>query len=574
MHPCSSFYTALVALLPISASGFALRSDLAKKLQLAAELGLEPDFWSKDDRAFRTAATQDEIQVEYVSVITILQLPIDHDNPSVGAYQNRYWVNDKYYRPGGPVFLYDAGEINAEGSASHLTSDLSFFPEVLQEFSAIGVVWEHRQVLQSLPYHVGNDTPPEHWKYLTTRQALADIPAFAENFTRPSLQAFDLTPESTPWVMIGGSYPGARAALARSQYPDTIFASFASSAPVEARIDMSSYYDQIYRAMVANGYANCTLDIHAALEYIDGQLSQEDTAIAIKQLFLGAGAEQNSNEDFTAALGGIFGYFQSYGMDGGGGSLSEFCGYLVSDPSTGEPAGSGGLAQRLGNQSLAERWAAWPAFTELINFNMDTNCRGLDKSMVPSCILNVPTKNPDAIAWSWQYCSEWGFYQSSNIGVHSLLSRYQTLDFQQVMCNRMFPKALESGVLPPQPRAEAVNEEFGGWSLASTTTNVYWSSGEFDPWRTLGVLSTEDFSQQLTVTSEIPQCGVRTAENTVFGYVVISDAGKVSREYFRQALKEWLPCFDKQDKQYKQEYGLGHDALTSLGLESLNSMEW
>ncbi|KAL4799371.1 serine carboxypeptidase S28-domain-containing protein [Aspergillus venezuelensis] len=385
--------------------------------------------------------------------------------------------------------------------------------------------------------------------------------------------------------MLGGSYAGARAALARSQYPDTIFASFASSAPVKARIDMSSYYDQVYRAMVANGYGNCTLDIHAALEYIDEQLAQEDTAVAIKQLFLGAGAEQNSNEDFTAALGGIYGYFQSYGMDGGGGSLSEFCGYLVSDPSTGEPAGPGGLAQRLGNQSLAERWAAWPAFTELINFNMDTNCRGLDNSTVPSCVLNVPTKNPDAIAWTWQYCSEWGFYQSSNIGVHSLLSRYQTLDFQQAMCNRLFPKALESGVLPPQPRAEAVNEEFGGWSLASKTTNVYWSSGEFDPWRTLGVLSAEKFSQQLTVTSEIPQCGVKTPENTVFGYIgpneyhcfdftVISDAGKVSREYFRQALKEWLPCFDKQDKQDKQEYGLGHDVLTSLGLESLDSMEW
>ncbi|KAL4799372.1 hypothetical protein BDV19DRAFT_310662 [Aspergillus venezuelensis] len=68
MRPYISFYTALVALLPNSVSGFALRSDLAKKLQLAAELGLDPDFRSKDDRSFRTAATQSEIQVEYVSV--------------------------------------------------------------------------------------------------------------------------------------------------------------------------------------------------------------------------------------------------------------------------------------------------------------------------------------------------------------------------------------------------------------------------------------------------------------------------------------------------------------------------
>ncbi|KAL4942102.1 hypothetical protein BDV06DRAFT_222518 [Aspergillus oleicola] len=571
MRPCASFYTAFVALLPISASGFALRSDLARKLQLAAELGLDPDVLSKDDQSFRTAATPDEIPVEYVS------LPIDHDDPTVGTYQNRFWANDEYYKPGGPVILYDVGEVNAESSASHLTSDLSFFPELLEEFNAVGVIWEHRYYGESLPYPVGNDTPPDNWKYLTTRQALADIPAFAENFTRPRLKYFDLTPASTPWVMVGGSYPGVRAALARSEYPDTIFASFASSAPVEARIDMSSYYDQIYRAMVANGFANCTLDIHAALEYIDEQLSREDTAIAIKQLFFGAGAEQNSNEDFTAALGGIYGYFQSYGMDGGAGSLSDFCGYLVSDPSTGEPAGAEGLSPNLGKQYLAERWAAWPVFTELVNFNMNTNCRGLDNSTASSCILNAPTSSPDAIAWSWQYCSEWGFYQSSNMGVHSLLSRYQTLEFQQVMCDRLFPKALESGVLPSKPQAEVINEEFGGWSIASRTSNVYWSSGEFDPWRTLSVLSTEYFSQQLTVTSEIPQCGVKTAENTVFGYIgpneyhcfdftVISDAGDVLRGYFRQALKNWLPCFDKQ------EDGLGRDGLTSsLGLDSL---EW
>ncbi|RDW67221.1 putative serine peptidase, family S28 [Aspergillus mulundensis] len=540
--------TAIVALLVKSAAGFPFRPDLARELRTAAELGIDWDLVLKDRQTFREAVTKVGTPAEYVS------LPIDHDDPSVGTFQNRFWVNDEHYAPGGPVFFYDVGEANGEGSAALLTASASFFPDVLQEFNAIGIVWEHRYYGDSLPFPVTNNTPPEHWKYLTTRQALADIPVFAENFTRPSFEKYDLTPELTPWIMVGGSYPGARAAFARKEYPDTIFAAFASSAVVHAQIDMSVYYEQIYRSMVANGLGNCALDIHAALEYIDDQLSQEDTAVAIKQLFFGVGAEKNSNEDFTAALSGIFGYFQSYGLEGPSGSLGPFCRHLESDPVTGLAAGPEGLAPRLGNKYLAERWATWPTFTEVINLNYETNCEGLNKRTATSCELNKPVTRADAIAWTWQYCSEWGFYQSNNEGTHSLLSRYQTQEFQQFMCNRQFPEAVERGLLPPEPQTDAV-KAFGDWN--ARPSNVYFSAGEFDPWRTMTPLSTESFSPQLTVTSDIPQCGVQTAADTVFGYVganqvhcfdfqVGSELAEVSRDIFRRALREWLPCFEKQ----------------------------
>ncbi|KAL4902734.1 hypothetical protein BDW74DRAFT_180435 [Aspergillus multicolor] len=543
--------TAIVALLAKSAAGFPFRPDLARELRTAAEFGIDWNLVLKDRQTFREAVTQVDTPAEYVS------LPIDHDDLSVGNFQNRYWVNDKYYEPGGPVFFYDVGEANGEGSAAHLTSSVSFFPDVLEEFSAIGIVWEHRYYGKSLPFPVTNNTPPEHWKYLTTRQALADIPVFAENFTRPSLEQYDLTPKSTPWIMIGGSYPGARAAFARSEYPDTIFAAFASSAPIHAQVNMSVYYDQIYRSMAANGYDNCALDIRAALEHIDDQLSQESTAVAMKQRFLGVGAEKNSNEDFTAALSGIFGYFQSYGLEGPSDSISlgGFCRHLETDPIIGLMSGPEGLAPRLGNKYLAERWATWPSFTDVINLNYETNCKGLNNLTATSCELNKPVTRPSSIAWTWQYCTEWGFYQSNNEGIHSLLSRYQTQAFQQLICNRQFPEAVERGLLPSQPQTDAV-KALGDWN--ARPSNVYFSAGEFDPWRTMTPLSTESFSPQLTVTSDIPECGVRTAADTVFGYVganevhcfdfaVGSELAEVSRDIFRQALREWLPCFEEQD---------------------------
>ncbi|KKK26401.1 hypothetical protein ARAM_002187 [Aspergillus rambellii] len=535
-----SFAAALatVALLSSPGAGLRLRSDFTRDLQLSAELGLDPDLLLKNRHVLHTLLEQPStIPAEYVPI------PIDHEDPHVVLYSGR------------PVFLYDAGESSAEPSLVHLTSETSFFNSMIQEFNAIGILWEHRYYGQSLPYPVTNTTPPEQMKYLTTRQALADIPYFARTFTRPDYPRTDLTPASTPWVMVGGSYPGIRAALARKEYPETIFAAFAASAPVQAQINMSIYFDQVYRGMVSGGLGNCVKDLHAALQYIDDQLAHPDTAKTMKQLFFGVGAEQNSNEDFGAALAGIYGYFQSHGVDGGEGGLRSLCGYLEVDPRTNESAGANGLAPAYGAQYVAERWASWPTFVEVVNSNMETNCKGLDSTTARSCVLNNPPTDADTLSWTWQYCSEWGFYQSNNVGAHSLLSRYQTLELMQRQCNEIFPEASKQGILPPQPKAAALNQEFGGWTIRPS--NVYFSAGEFDPWRTLSLLSNEDFAPQgVSLTTQIPPCGVQPGADKVFGFVgansvhcfdfrTDSAVGEESRGYFIQALKEWLPCFGK-----------------------------
>lgn len=465
------------------------------------------------------------------------------------------------------MILYDAGESNAEPVAqSRLGSNLSFFRPMLQEFNAIGIVWEHRFVYHlsyvdldikltrvryfgdSLPFPVNVNTPAEHLQYLTTRQALQDIPHFAKTFSRKSHSDLDLTPKSTPWVMVGGSYAGSRAAFTRNEYPDTIFAAFSSSAPVQARVDMGIYFEQVYRGMVGNGLGNCTKDIHAALQYIDEQLSDPHTSAAVKKLFLGDEAENNSNEDFTTALGSLYNFFQSYGTAGTSvGSLEAFCNYLEVDPLTNKTAGPEGLAPAHGNKYLAERWASWPVFTPLVNLNTGANCRQDNDSLPLDCELSSFLTDPDSISWTWQYCTEWGFLQSNNFGPHGLLSRYQTLEYQQKICDQQFP-----GMIPPHPQTAALNAEFGGWDIRPS--NVYFSGGEYDPWRTLSIVSTEEIApQDVTWTTDIPECGVARG-NTIFGHILensmhcydfqpVSAAGKASRELFYAALKKWLKCY-------------------------------
>lgn len=392
--------------------------------------------------------------------------------------------------------------------------------------------------------------------YLSVEQALADIPYFAKNFTVDGYADEDLTPSSTPWIMVGGSYAGVRAAFTRDKYPDTIFAAWSSSSPVEAIVDMSFYYDRVHAGMVYNGYSNCTKDIKAALEYIDDELSRDaHSAAAIKKLVFGKGAEMNSNGDFTTALTGLYALWQSEGVGHGNGSLANFCHHLETDPVSLETAGPDGFAPSLGKEYVGKRFASWWYWEDLANLSYDTNCGGLDDSQPLSCDLSYIYTGVSDISWRWQVCTELGYWQGDNYGPHSLLSKYQTLEYNQDLCFQQFPEAVKQGIMPASPEVDRMNNETGGWTIRPS--NIYWSGGQFDPWRTLSVLSTESFAPQgVAFTTEIPQCNVATGEDSVFGYIMPNAEhcfdmlrgfapGEISRGYLKQALTEWLPCFQK-----------------------------
>lgn len=416
---------------------------------------------------------------------------------------------------------------------------------------------------ESLPYPINLTTPWEHLKPLTYKQALADIPYFARTFHRRSLSDHDLTPESTPWVMIGCSYSGVRAALSRQMYPETFYATYASSAPVEARVSFSSYFDLVYRGMVNYGYGNCSRDLHEIMNYIDLQLSiRNDNATAIKELFLGPGlgAQHNNNGDFALALAFIYISFQSKGMTkreskgAGAISLAALCDYLETDPLAQTPAPGEGLYPTRGPKYLTERLASWPPLLESINRDFKTNCRLLDSSLPPSCDLSQTRESdPTMIAWSWLLCSEWGYFSVQNAGPRSIVSKYLSPEYHQSLCYGQFPGAHATGNLPRVPRAEQFVHETGGQRMRPS--NVFWTAGEYDPWRGLTPLSTVNLATDPAMAStDIPECNVQMSEEKIFGHVIPNsqhcsdfgdgfEPGRQARLVFIQALKRWLRCY-------------------------------
>ena len=114
-----------------------------------------------------------------------IDMPIDHFNQSDHrTYENRYWVNATYYKEGGPVFFYDAGESGVSNAtvlvllAEYVGSSAPM--ALARKYNGLAVMWEHRFYGQSLPFETNNITGyalAEHsaYKYLTNEQVSPEV---------------------------------------------------------------------------------------------------------------------------------------------------------------------------------------------------------------------------------------------------------------------------------------------------------------------------------------------------------------------------------------------------------------
>ncbi|KAI0782858.1 serine carboxypeptidase S28-domain-containing protein [Abortiporus biennis] len=495
-------------------------------------------------------------------------MPLDHFNSSSkSTFKNRYWLNDTYFKPGGPVFVFDSGEQNAEPLLPYYLQEyhgLSATMQLAKRYHGLAVLWEHRFYGESLPFPVNENTTADQWKFLTTEQALEDVVYFADHLTLPSRSGFaipspntttpDLNPihpSQTPWIFIGGSYPGVRAAFLRIRNPSTIFASWASSAPVHAQVDMSSYYKAAERSLTRN----CSADWVSVTKFVDGMLlgDDENAKTELKERLsnarnAGKGGGRNMG-DLSAAgvLMDPLNFYQYYGFES---SVLPFCNLLETKNFTSTPT-------ELGIASSENVEAALDAFLIAIA-ELDYNA-----------ISGTPDDPIQDRSWMWQYCSEYGFYQRGDPNNPlSIETSLRSLKLFQEQCNTAFP----NGSLPASPNVENVNK-YGGWTM--NPSNVLFTNGEFDPWRTMGLASIEDNSPHRTPNPAVPPCNQAPSNTSTFFGITHRDAVHVTDlrvlltpdsnhtdfktvgfyspvmmepfyaglGLFELALDEWLPCF-------------------------------
>lgn len=160
--------TTLAALaLALLQTSTAMNTAMQRKFNLLADMGLNPDGSAMEPtldeatdaslQSFKIASADEDDKIASLAAPeTILpeyvELPIDNfaknkNQPFSyhGTFFNRFWVAESAYKPGGPVFIYDVGEADAEPNALfRLQNETSFFKQLVDSYGGVGIVWEHR----------------------------------------------------------------------------------------------------------------------------------------------------------------------------------------------------------------------------------------------------------------------------------------------------------------------------------------------------------------------------------------------------------------------------------------------
>ncbi|GJN92935.1 hypothetical protein Rhopal_005978-T1 [Rhodotorula paludigena] len=406
---------------------------------------------------------------------------VSHDAavPSNETFKQRYWFDASHYRPGGPVFLLDAGETDGADRLPFLSQGIL---RILSEATGgVGIVFEHRYYGESFPTP---DLSTDNLRFLTTLQSLYDGVHFAKNVQIPGL---DLTAPNTPWVYYGGSYAGAKAAFARKLFPDIFAGGIASSAVTTAIIDYWQYYEPIR----ASAPTTC-------IDRLVGHTQLIDTVLALNSTLLTSSLKTyfglpniTSDADFVNALALPLGSWQARNWDPKVGSkrFDLFCQYLTNEtlPSASfdvaVPSFLSSAAPSLLPKDPRSTLTSFSHYAEYVKAHIAVLC---PPDVAQDDCFGTDEYGGDGLdeaswkSWSYQFCTEWGYFIGAppSADTPSLVSRLLTPEYTGKICHKAFPPGKLNRV-PDLPDVDAINQ-YGSFNLLYP--RLAFIDGSEDPW--------------------------------------------------------------------------------------------
>lgn len=206
-----------------------------------------------------------------------LTQPLDHEDPSAGTWQQKYYVDAQHHRPGGPILLTMPSEGATLGCAGGALA---------KSLHALAACAEHRWFGESVP---GNSSTTAALKYLTVEQNLADQATLADHL-KGEHKAHSV-------VAVGGSYAGASAAWVRRAHPDTFDAAISQSPPVTALVGFPEY-DTSNLVALSSPDMRCAQEMARVTGALEALLGAPASKARLMALF-------NATYDATAPLGDV-----------------------------------------------------------------------------------------------------------------------------------------------------------------------------------------------------------------------------------------------------------------------------
>ncbi|KAI0389296.1 peptidase S28 [Xylariaceae sp. FL0594] len=475
---------------------------------------------------------------------------LDHSNPALGTFKQRYWWNTQYWKgPGSPIIFVNPGEQSAERFNITYTTSARLTGKFAQEMGGAVVIMEHRYWGKSSPFE---ELTPKNLQYLTLENSIKDNTYFANNFQTP-FDGGKSTAKDAPWIYTGGSYPGALAGWIAVKDPGTFWAYYGTSGVVQAIGDFWQYFVPVQEATPRN----CSADVNRVINYVDTVLTfgspKEKTKLKAKFKL-----ENLQDADFASAIENGPWTWQSgqfYSANNLGYTpFYRWCDYVENvwpNSSNKIPGPEGvGLAKAL--DGYAKWWTELqlPGYCEsygLFEGEYNTYClQGLNASN--PIYHDLTPENAGNRQWNWMLCNEaFEYWQDgAPLGLPTLVSRLVNKAYWRAQCPLWFP-GHDFG-LAKGKTAESVNRYTLGW-FGTNTTRLMMTNGEWDPWRDSTFSSKFRPGGPLKSTEQLPvrllKQGTHCSDLYGPNWAVNADAKKIADDQTAQ-MKQWVAGFYKQ----------------------------
>ncbi|KAL0955730.1 hypothetical protein HGRIS_001947 [Hohenbuehelia grisea] len=392
---------------------------------------------------------------------------IDHNDPSRGTFKQRYWHTWEFYKPGGPIVLNAPGESNAQGSVGYLTNR-TMTGMIAQQENGATILLEHRFFGLSNPLP---DLSTESFKLHTIQQAIDDLEYFAKNVKLPMPGGDQVTPGQAPWILVGGSYPGALTAFTMVNKPGLFHIGYASSGVVQSIM----WYWRYFEPIRTNMPRACARDVQAVIEYVDRTFrGKNQTAIqAIKDNF-GMSKVTHLVDVAGALRNNLWDWQGLQPTSGPNAAFNRFCKAL--EMKDGVSAPNSGWGRRHAMEAWGKYWKSG-YMAEMCGDADAEECLGTHNATQP--FYTDISINNSWRSWFWIVCNEVGFFQDgAPFGFPTIVTRLATPADDIRQCRQMFPKAFPN---PSPPNVHLTNTAYHGWRVK--VDRLFFANGLRDPWR-------------------------------------------------------------------------------------------
>ncbi|EDW69202.1 putative serine protease K12H4.7 [Drosophila virilis] len=390
---------------------------------------------------------------------------LDHLQPDdTRTWQQRYFVNDAFYRNDShaPVFLM----IGGEGEATKKWMHEGAWVRYAEHFGALCIQLEHRFYGKS---HPTSDLSTSNLAYLSSEQALADLANFVTTMkTKYNMDA------KQKWIAFGGSYPGSLAAWAREKYPHLIDGSISSSGPLLAQVDFSQYFEVVksslasYKPECVEAVTRGIAQVEILLKHMIGQRNLDEkfkTCTPLKDSIENQLDISNLFENIAGNFAGVVQYNKDNSPHANI-TIDEICDVML-------------------NTTMGPPVTRLAAVNDMLLKQSESKCLDYKYEKMIADMKNVSWDSEAAKGmrqWTYQTCTEFGFYQTSENKSDTFGDRFG-VDFFIRQCMDIFSERMDGKFL--EQAVAQTNKYYG--ALKPATTQVLYVHGSIDPWHALGL---------------------------------------------------------------------------------------